>query len=80
MNQGKSSFTNNQILSWLDYFTRITGMDIEKIKMIDVSRRKKNLIPAIESHKRVLVFIDEGHPGFFFNLWESGLGNCDLWF
>ena len=80
MNQTKSSFTNSQMLSWLDYFTRITGMDIEKIKMIDVSKKKKNLIPAIESHKRVLVFIDAGHPGFFFNLWESGLGDCDIWF
>ncbi len=80
MANNQSSFTNNQILSWLDYYTRITGMDIEKIKIMDISKKKKNLIPTIESHKRVLVLIDEGHPGFFFNLWESGLGNCDLWF
>ncbi len=76
----KSSFTNDQILSWLDYYSRKSGMDIEKIKLIDISKKKKNLIPTIETHKRVIVFIDKGHPGFFFDLWESDLGECELWF
>ncbi|MCI6859157.1 MAG: precorrin-6B methylase [Eubacterium sp.] len=76
----KSSFTNQQILSWLDYFSKISGLEVEKIKLIDISQKKKNLIPTIETHKRVLVFIDEGHPNFFFELWESGLGDCNLWF
>lgn len=76
----KSSFSNNQMLAWLDYFSKKAGMDIEKIKLIDISKKKKNLIPTIETHKRVLVFIDDGHPGFFFDLWESGLGDCELWF
>ena len=80
MSNNKSSFTNNQILSWLDYFSQKAGLDIEKIKLIDISKRKKNLIPTIETHKRVVVLIDEGHPGFFFDLWESGLGDCELWF
>ena len=80
MSNNKSSFNNNQILSWLDYFSQKAGLDIEKIKLIDISRRKKNLIPTIETHKRVVVLIDEGHPGFFFDLWESGLGDCELWF
>ncbi len=76
----KSSFTNEQILSWLEYYSKKSGIDIEKMKLIDISKKKKNLIPTIETHKRVLVFIDEGHPGFFFDLWESGLGDCELWF
>lgn len=80
MKQGDSSFTNDQILSWINYFTKLTGTAIEKIKLIDVSRKKKNMIPAIESHKSVMIFIDEGHPGFFFDLWEAGLGDCELWF
>ncbi len=80
MKQEGSSFTNDQILAWVNYYTKLTGTEIEKVKLIDVSRKKKNIIPAIESHKSVMVFIDEGHPGFFFNLWESGLGDCELWF
>ena len=76
----KSSFTNDQILAWFDYYSKKSGIDIEKIKLIDISKKKKNLIPTIETHKRVLVFIDDGHPGFFFDLWESGLGDCEVWF
>ncbi|MCD8019226.1 MAG: precorrin-6B methylase [Clostridiales bacterium] len=80
MNSIKSSFTNAQILAWLEYFSKKAGLDIEKIKLMDISKKKKNLIPTIETHKRVLVFADAGDPNFFFNLWEYGLGECDIWF
>lgn len=80
MVNNKSSFTNTQILSWLQYFSKKAGLDIEKIKIIDISKKKKNLIPTIETHKRVLVFADAGDPNFFFNLWDYGLGECDIWF
>ncbi len=80
MNNNKSSFTNPQILFWLEYFSKKSGLDIEKIKLIDISKKKKNLIPTIETHKRVLVFADAGDPDFFFNLWNYGLGDCDIWF
>ena len=76
----KSSFTNQNILAWLQYFSQKAGLDIEKIKIIDISKKKKNLIPTIETHKRVLVFADSGNPNFFFDLWEYGLGECDIWF
>lgn len=75
-----STFSNNNILSWLQYFSKKAGLEIEKIKIIDISKKKRNLITTIETHKRVLVFADKGYPGFFFNLWESGLGDCDIWF
>ena len=80
MVNNKSSFTNTQILSWLQYFSKKAGLDIEKIKIIDISKKKKNLIPTIETHKRVLVFADAGDPNFFFNLWDYGLGECDICF
>lgn len=80
MSDNKSSFTNAQILSWLEYFAKKAGLDIEKIKLIDISKKQKNLIPTIETHKRVLVFADAGDPNFFFNLWDYGLGDCDIWF
>lgn len=80
MNKEKSSFSNQNILDWIQYFSKKAGLDIEKIKLIDISKRKKNLIPTIETHKRVLVFADAGHPNFFFELWEYGLGECDIWF
>lgn len=80
MNKEKSSFSNQNILDWIQYFSKKAGLDIEKIKLIDISKKKKNLIPTIETHKRVLVFADAGHPNFFFELWEYGLGECDIWF
>ena len=80
MMNSKSSFTNQNILAWLQYFSHKAGLDIEKIKIIDISKKKKNLIPTIETHKRVLVFADSGNPNFFFDLWEYGLGECDIWF
>ena len=66
MLNNKSSFTNTQILAWLEYFSKKAGLDIEKIKLIDISKKQKNLIPTIETHKRVLVFADAGDPNFFF--------------
>lgn len=80
MLNNKSSFSNTQILAWLEYFSKKAGLDIEKIKLIDISKKQKNLIPTIETHKRVLVFADAGDPNFFFNLWDYGLGDCDIWF
>lgn len=80
MNSNTSSFSNDNMLSWLHYFSKKAGLEIQKIKIIDISKKKRNLITTIETHKRVLVFADQGHPGFFFNLWESGLGDCDIWF
>ncbi len=80
MSQNTSIFSNDNVLSWLQYYSNRAGLEIEKIKLVDVSKKKKNLIPMIETHKRLLVLADANDPGFFFTLWESGLGDCDLWF
>ena len=80
MQTPKSSFSSQNILDWLQYFSKKAGLDIEKIKLIDISKKKKNVIATIETHKRVLLLADEGNPNFFFNLWDYGLGDCDIWF
>ena len=33
-------FTNESILSWLQYFAKNTAIDLEKVKMLDITRKK----------------------------------------
>ena len=80
MGKNASIFSNENVLSWLQYYSNRAGLEIEQIKLIDISKKKKNLIASVETHKRVLVLADTDHPNFFFKLWESGLGDCDLWY
>lgn len=73
-------FTNEIILSWLQYFAKNTPIDLEKVKMLDITRKNKNLIPTVESHKAVLVFTEAGNPDIFYRMWNAGLGDCDVWY
>lgn len=73
-------FTNEIILSWLQYFAKNTPIDLEKVKMLDITRKNKNLIPTVESHKTVLVFTEAGIPDIFYRMWNAGLGDCDVWY
>lgn len=73
-------FTNDIILSWLQYFARNTQVDLEKVKMIDITRKNKNLIPTVEAHRAVLVFTEAGVPDIFYRMWNAGLGDCDVWY
>ena len=61
-------FTNERILAWLQYFCDNTEIDLERVKMLDITRKNKNLIPTIESHKAVLVFTDNNHPDIFYKM------------
>ena len=58
-------FTNESILSWLQYFAKNTAIDLEKVKMLDITRKNKNLIPTVESHRAVLVFTEAGIADIF---------------
>ena len=58
----KELFTNEIILSWLQYFADNTPVDLEQIKMMDITKKNKNLIPTVESHKAVLAFMEAGDP------------------
>lgn len=73
-------FGNTHILTWLQYYADNTQVDLEKVKILDITRRNKNLIPTVESNDAVLVFTEAGHPDIFYQMWDVGLGECDVWY
>lgn len=76
----KQLFSNAQILAWLQYFSDNTKVDLEKVKILDITRKNKNLIPTVESHDAVLVFTEAGHADIFYRMWNAGLGECEVWY
>ena len=73
-------FTNSHILAWLQYYADNTQVDLEKVKLLDITRKNKNLIPTVESHAAVLVFTEAGHQDIFYRMWDAGLGECEVWY
>jgi precorrin-6B methylase 2 len=71
-------FTNAHILAWLQYFSDHTEVDLERVKILDITRKNKNLIPTVESHRSVLVFTEAGHPDIFYRMFNAGLGECTV--
>jgi len=61
-------FTNEVILSWLQYFSQNVDINLAK------------LIPTVMTNRAVLVFTDAGHPDIFYDMWNAELGNCDIWY
>lgn len=76
----KGSYATNQILEWMGYFAKTMEVSPEKIKILDICGKMKNVIPVVETHKRVLVFADEMHEDLFYDLWEAGFGDLDIWY
>ena len=76
----KQVFTNEIILSWLQYYAGNTTIDLEHVKIIDITRKNKNVIPTVESHKTTLIFTNAGINDIFYRLWNAGLGECDVWY
>lgn len=77
---GEALFGNQIILSWLKYYMENAGMELEKVKILDITKKNKNLIPTIEANKSVLVFTEAGHRDIFYRMWDAGLGECDVWY
>jgi len=73
-------FTNEVILSWLQYYAKNTALDLEHVKMIDITKKNKNVIPTVEAHKTTLVFTNAGVDDIFYRLWNAGLGECEVWY
>lgn len=73
-------FTNEVIISWLQYYAQNTTLDLEHVKMIDITKKNKNLIPTIEAHKTTMVFTNAGIDDIFYRLWTAGLGDCQVWY
>lgn len=76
----KGSFSTNQILEWMGYFARTMEVSPEKIKLLDICGKMKNVIPFVETHKRVIIFADEMHGDLFYEFWEAGFGEYDMWY
>lgn len=73
-------FTNEVILSWLQYYAKNTTLDLEHVKIIDITKKNKNIIPTVEAHKTTMVFTNAGIDDIFYRLWNAGLGECEVWY
>lgn len=73
-------FSNTHILEWLQYYAENTRVDLEKVKILDITRKNKNLIPTVESNDTVLVFTEAGDMEIFYRMWDVGLGECEVWY
>ena len=76
----QTMFTNEIIISWLQYFSSNVPINLAKLKMLDITGKNKNLIPAVMCNRAVLVFTDAGHPDIFYDMWNAELGNCEIWY
>ena len=74
-----SLFDNGKKLAWMQYFSERTALDVESLRLIDASVKKKNVIPAVETNGHVLVFADKSYASLFYDMWDAGLGECDVW-
>ena len=80
MEQEKQVFSNDSILAWLTYYAETTNVDLQKVKILDITRKNKNLIPTVEANNATLVFTEAGHPDIFYRMWTAGLGECMVWY
>lgn len=71
-------FNNAHVIAWLQYFSDNTEVDLEHVKILDITRKNKNLIPAVEAHHNVLVFTEAGHEDIFYRMYNAGLGDCTV--
>lgn len=71
-------FNNKSIIEWLQYFSDNTDVDLEHVKILDITKKNKNLIPACEVHRCVLVFTEAGHSDIFYRMYNAGLGECTV--
>lgn len=76
---GMKVYNTNEMLAWVGNFADRMGVSPEKIKMLNICGKKKNVLPTIETHKRVMIFADESQPDLFYELWEGGYGEYDMW-
>ena len=73
-------YSTAQMLAWVGCFAERMSVSPEKIKFINTCNRKKNVLPTIETHKRVMIFADQDRKDLFYELWEAGYGELDIWF
>ena len=76
---GIDMYNSVEMLNWVGSFADRMGVSPEKIKMLNICGKKKNVLPTIETHKRVMIFADESQPDLFYELWEGDYGDLDMW-
>lgn len=76
---GMKVYNTSEMLAWVGSFAEHMEVSPEKIKMLNICGKKKNVLPTIETHKRVMIFADESQPDLFYELWEGGYGEYDMW-
>ena len=74
-----NGYSNREMLAWLEYFSVEMDVSPEKIKMLNVCMKKKNVLPTIETHKRVMIFVNDQNSDLLFQFWEAGFGDYELW-
>lgn len=74
-----SVYTNKDMLAWLEKFSDKMDVSPEKIKILNICTKKKNVLPTIETHKRVMIFANETYQDILFEFWEAGFGEYDIW-
>lgn len=72
-------YSTAQMLAWVGHFAEKMSISPEKIKFINTCNRKKNVLPTIETHKRVMIFADQDRKDLFYELWEAGYGELEVW-
>ena len=80
MSEKRTAYSNKEMLAWTAHFSDIMNTSPEKIKLVNICGKEKNLVPTIETHKRVMIFADATHENLFYELWEKGLGEYSVWF
>ena len=71
-------FSNREIISWLSYFSQHEKLDLATLLILDITRQNKNIIPAVQTSRQVMVLTDAGHPEIFYDMWNAGLGDCTI--
>ena len=74
----KKGFSNAEIIRWLAYFSEEQKLDLATMRILDITRANKNLIPAVQTRRQVMVLTDAGHPDIFYDMWDAGLGDCTI--
>ena len=78
MTKKKPVFSTKDMLDWLGYFADIANLNIERVKIVNICEKMKNVRPMIEINKYVLLFDDQSHKDICYFIWESGLTNCKV--
>ena len=71
-------FTNKQMLKWLSYLADVARVPVDRVKILDDSLGKCNVLPAIETNKFVILFTNGNDGGICYDIWAAGHEKCKV--